>query len=51
MQGETILAWGALAFGTAMAMALVFDRDRLLCGAFLQALFWGAYVVASLCVS
>lgn len=51
MQAETILAWGALAYGTAMAMALVFDRDRLTRRALLQALFWGAYVVVSLCVS
>ena len=51
MQTETILAWGALAYGTAMAMALVFDRDRLVRRVLLQALFWGAYVVVSLCVS
>jgi hypothetical protein len=51
MHAETILLWGALAYGTAMAMALVFDRDRLALRVFLQALFWGAYVLVSLCVS
>jgi hypothetical protein len=51
MQAETILAWGALAYGTALAMALVFDRDRLVRTVLMRALFWGAYVIVSLCVS
>ena len=51
MQAEIILAWGALAYGTALAMALVFDRDRLVRAVLMRALFWGAFVIVSLCVS
>jgi len=50
MHTETAVIWGGLTFGTALAMAIVFDRDRLLRWALVRGLFWGVYVLYSLWV-
>jgi hypothetical protein len=50
MPFETDIAWGCLALGIHLAMALVFDRERLLRGALLRGVFLGVYVIFCLSV-
>jgi hypothetical protein len=50
MQVDSAITWGCIALGTALAMALVFDRDRLLRWAFVRGLVWGAFVLYVVCV-
>lgn len=50
MQAETAIAWSGIALGMALAMSLVFDRDRLFRWVLVRGLFWGAYVIFNLCV-
>ena len=45
MPFESAIVWSGLALGIHLAMALVFDRERLLRWALLRGVFLGAYVI------